>query len=129
MFIRKFATCVIVVFVLAVPALSTLTCQTVESQAKGFWTGGFWLNGNWVAVLLRLNTVTTEPRSTADVIFPAYGSQNAINVAIGNFTQTSAAFILKFQCRDRTSSFSTDSKRKKRLPGIMFTANRGEPSD
>jgi len=92
MFIRKFATCVIVVFVLAVPALSTLTCQTVESQAKGFWTGGFWLNGNWVAVLLRLNTVTTEPRSTADVIFPAYGSQNAINVAIGNFTQTSAGF-------------------------------------
>ena len=87
--IRKIVNCVFPAIVLAVSGLS-LDYQAQSQMPAGSWTGGFWLNGNWVAVLVQFNPGTGDTSSTGSVIFPAFGSQNAINVPLSNLEQTSA---------------------------------------
>jgi dienelactone hydrolase len=83
----KHAITVILLLVICIGGL----CQAAQDQRPaGNWTGGFWLNGNWVAVLVRFKPVTGDQQSTADVVFPMFGSQNSINVPVANIKQTSA---------------------------------------
>jgi len=87
--VRKIVACAFLVLVLAISGLS-LHYQAQSQLHAGSWTGGFWQNGNWVAVLVQFNPGTGDTNSTASVIFPAFGSQNAINVALSNLEQTSS---------------------------------------
>jgi uncharacterized protein len=82
---------IIVAIILLVSGVCLGCAAAQQSQVEGNWTGGFWLNGNWVAVLVSLKAGSEGQQSTANVIFPAFGSQNAINVAVGNLKQKSAA--------------------------------------
>jgi dienelactone hydrolase len=75
---------------LLVSAGVCLRCPAAQNkQPVGNWTGGFWLNGSWVAVLVNFNAGTESQKSTANVIFPTWGSQPAINAAVGHLQQTS----------------------------------------
>src|ERR1051325_8479591 len=87
--IRKIVACAFLASVLAISGWS-LDYQAQSQLPAGSWTGGFWLNGNWVAVLVQFNPGTGDTSSTASVIFPAFGSQNAINVPLSNLEQTSS---------------------------------------
>jgi dienelactone hydrolase len=66
-------------------------CHAAQrQQVEGNWTGGFWLDENWVAVLVRFKPGTGDQQSTADVVFPMFGSQNSINVPVANIKRTAA---------------------------------------
>ena len=79
-----------IVLAFLLSGISTPCHAAQRQQVEGNWTGGFWLNGNWVAVLVRFNPGTGDQQSTANVIFPMFGSQNSLNVPVANIKQTSA---------------------------------------
>jgi len=102
---RNFSIFILIVFSF-LGALSGAAQAQQESR-----TGGFWLEGNWVWVNVRFDRQKENPGGTADIIFPYYGGgENAINVVLDSFRQTSDG--LHFEIPVRTRKVIFDGRQK-----------------